>query len=89
MNYAMKLILTIKNENSLDICLKQGRKTIDHDNLTINQNLDNMLIASIDRLLLRNRIDRLSLKDVRISGKIRPEAVSTMIIKAVGSAIGT
>ena len=83
----MKLTLIIKNQNNITIELRENNKSIDHEDLTINQNLDNMLITAIDRLLIKNRINRLSLKSFKIPDKIRPEAVSSMIIKTVKTAL--
>lgn len=83
----MKLALTIKNENDIEIYLKRGRKVTDKESLTISQGFDNMLITAIDRLLIKNRINKLSLKSLKIPGKIRPEAVSSMIIKTIKTSL--
>lgn len=83
----MKLIITIKNKGTLAIRLKEGRQTIDEENLTISQNLDTLLIRAIDKILNRNTIDRLSLKTLEISGKMRSEAVSGMILKTLKNAL--
>jgi len=83
----MKLIIYQKNEKILDLQLKKGTKLLGQEYLTIGQNLDNMLIRTIDKLAVKTRISRLSLKNVQIQGKMRPEAVSTMVIKTVGEAL--
>lgn len=83
----MKIILTIQDRNSLTIELKQGSKVIDLEHLTISQDFDTMLIRAIDKLLARNRIDRLSLKTFEIPREIKPEVVSNMIIKTVKSGL--
>ena len=83
----MKLILTIKDKNQLTLQFKEGSKVIDKEDLTISQNLDTLLISTIDKLTIRNSIDRLSLKDLEIQGKMRPGASSTMIIGAVKRAL--
>ena len=83
----MKLILIIKNENELIFRLKEGVRVIDEESLTISQNLDNMLITAIDKLAIRNTIERISLKTLKIQGKSRPEATSSMIIKAFRSGL--
>ena len=80
------LKLSIK-ESIVTIWLKRGDKRIGHETLTISQNLDNMLIKSIDNMLVKNKIDRLSLKSLEIQGKMRPEAVSSMVIKTIGSGL--
>ena len=85
----MKLILIIKNDAGVHIGLKRGGKVIDNESLTIGRDLDNMLIIAIDKLLAKNRIDRLSLETLEIQGKMRAEAVSSMIIRTIKSAIET
>lgn len=83
----MKLVYNIKNTDTAVLQLKNGRRTLDELHLTVSQGFDSMLITAIDKLLIRNRIDRLSLKSLEIQGEIRPEAVSSMIIRALKSAI--
>ena len=87
MDSNMKLILTIKNQNSLVIQLRAGKRSIDNEHLTVSQNLDTLLIRAIDNLMTRNRIDRLSLKALEIRGNMRPGAVSSMILGAVKSGL--
>lgn len=83
----MKLTLTIQNHNNIIIGFKRGNGIMGEEHLTISQELDNMLIIAIDKLLAKNRIDRLSLKTLEIRGKMRYEAVSSMIIKTVKSGL--
>lgn len=83
----MKLVVHLKNDKELDIQLKQGSKVIDQKPLTIGQNLDTLLITAIDKLLAKNKMEGLSLKNVGIMGKLRPGAVSSMILKTVVSAL--
>lgn len=85
----MKLILTIQNQDNLILEIKQqDKKVIDRESLTISHNLDTLLITSIDKLLIRNRIDRLSLKGLEIREKLQDTAVSGMILKTVNIAMG-
>lgn len=77
------LTLIIQSDDRLEIKLQHDKAVIDRVYLTIDQSLDSMLISAIDKLLLRNRIDRLSLKSLKIQGKTRPEAVSGMITAAI------
>jgi hypothetical protein len=83
----MKLILTIKKNNTANLKLRAGNKVIGHEGLTLSQDFDNMLITSIDRLLKRNTIDRLSLKSLKIQGKIRLGSTSLMVMAAVKSGL--
>ena len=84
----MKLILTIKNEKELTIQLKEGNRVVDHEYLTIGQDFDNMLIATIDNMIVRNRIDRLSLKALEIRGYMKLGSVSSMILGTIMSGLG-
>ena len=77
----MKLILTIQNKNNLKIQFKEGRKLINHEDLTISHNLDTLLIRAIDKILSRNRISRLSLITLEIPAKLKDGAVSNMILR--------
>lgn len=79
----MNLIFKLQNEKDMVVELKNGKILIDEESLTISQGFDNMLIAVIDKLLVKNKIDRLSLKSFEIRGKLRPEAVSSMVIKSI------
>ena len=83
----MNLILILKNQNKLTIQLKQGDKIIDHKPLTISQGFDTLLISSIDKILVKNKIDRLSLKTFKIQGKLKPETVSSMILSTTISGL--
>lgn len=82
-----ELILTLKNNNTAEIKLKNDSKTLSKEDLTQSQDFDIMLITSIDRLLTKNRIDRLSLKSFKILGKMRPEAISSMITRTIKTAL--
>ena len=83
----MKLILTIQNQNELLIQLKEGRRLVADDYLTISQNLDTLLIRAIDNLMVKNRIDRLSLKTMEIRGNMKLGAVSSMILRTIRSGL--
>jgi len=56
---------------------------IDSEGLTINHRFDTLLIVAIDKLLAKNKIDRLLLKSLKIRGETGDGAVSGMIIKTV------
>lgn len=83
----MCLLFNIKNQRVVEIQLIKGKKVIDKTYLTMGQSFDMMLIRTLDKILRKNRIERLSLKIVKIRGKMRPEAVSSMILKTVIKAL--
>lgn len=74
----------LKNEN---IKNAQGSR-FSRAGLTINKNLDTLLIVVIDNILSRNNIDRLSLKTLEIKGKVSDGAVSSMVIQTVKAGLG-
>ncbi len=77
----MRLLLNIKNQSIIEIQLIKNKHIIDVAHLTISRNLDTLLIRAIDKVLSRNRIDRLSLIILEIPTKLKDEAVSNMIIR--------
>lgn len=83
----IKLIINLKEFNIALVELKRGTKTIGNESLTISQDFDTLLIRTIDKLLLSNRIDGLSLKSLEIQGKLRSGSVSSMILKTISSAL--
>ena len=83
----MRIVSIIKSNNQVALHLKQEERVIDELYLTISQDFDRLLIIAIDKLLTKNRINRLSLKTMNIQGKLRPEAISSMIIQAVKVAL--
>ena len=80
--YILHLIV-VQNQNNQVIQLKHGNSTVDEVHLTISQGFDNMLITAIDRLIIKNKISKLSLKSFKVLGKIRSESVSGMTIKTI------
>lgn len=67
--------------------LKGDNKSVYVETLTIGQDFDILLIRTLDKVLRKNKIDRLSVKSVEISGKLSPYALSSMVVKAVASAL--
>lgn len=100
----MRLFFSLENTNKLIIQLKHKSKLIDKTHLTVSQSFDIILIRTLDKILRKNKIERLSLKSVRgegpaqgrvyveISGKMASEqhvsSVSSMILKTVAMALG-
>ncbi|OGN07985.1 MAG: hypothetical protein A3J46_03980 [Candidatus Yanofskybacteria bacterium RIFCSPHIGHO2_02_FULL_41_11] len=82
----MEITLQVK-EDFVGITLKNKGVIIDETDLTISQGLDNMLIKALDNLIARNKIERLSIKNVEIGGELRGEAISSMVIKTVKTAL--
>lgn len=85
---SIKLILELKEPDSLAIDVRNGGLSVGRESLTLSQGLDILLIETIDKILASNRIDRLSLKSLEIRGKLRPGVMSSMVIETVRSALG-
>ncbi len=83
----MKLVFNIKNDNSIVIQLKKGKALVDQETLTIGRGLDMLLIKTLDNIIIRNKIDRLSLSNIGIKGKIDGQALWGMVLKTVKTAL--
>jgi hypothetical protein len=79
----IKLIIQIQDKDSLIFMLKKGAKVLDRESLTVLRGFDNISLGSIDKLLARNKIDKTTLKNIEIAGKIDEKSISGMIIKTM------
>lgn len=84
---AKSLYFDVIDDKNLTVEIRIEHRTLDKETLTIGRNFDRLLLTSIDKLLKKNKIERLSLKTSKIRGKIDKKAVSGMIIGAVFSAL--
>lgn len=78
----------IKNNKNLRLWIKNGEREFSEEELTPGQGFDNMLITSLDKILLKNTIRKSSLKSLEIQGEIRKISSQGMILRAVKEAIG-
>jgi len=67
--------------------LMEGKKLIDSLTFEFEANLDTMLIAGVDKILKRNRIESLSLKTVKVSGNIEKSSSAYKIAQTFIEAI--
>lgn len=85
----LKIYINVtKNNKNLRFLIKNGEREFREEELTPGQGFDNMLIRSLDKTLLKNRIRKSSLKNVEIQGEIRETSVWGMILTAIKEAIG-
>lgn len=77
----MILELNFKNKKIVSLILKDGQKIIDHADFKFERNLDEVLIASIDKILEKNNMDILSLKKGKITGKLERNSLSRQVAK--------
>ncbi|MEK7138788.1 MAG: hypothetical protein AAB799_01255 [Patescibacteria group bacterium] len=83
-----KVILNIRSyKSNLVMKLRVKGKTVSEGNLTIDRDLDIMLITTLDRILSKHRIGRLSLKRVEIRGKMPLNGVSGMVMEGTVKAL--
>ncbi|PIR41978.1 MAG: hypothetical protein COV30_00830 [Candidatus Yanofskybacteria bacterium CG10_big_fil_rev_8_21_14_0_10_37_15] len=63
----MNLIINFtEKRGEIELILQEGKERIDYLNFTFYNNLDDLLISSVDKILKRNKINVLSLKTLRI-----------------------
>jgi hypothetical protein len=84
------MILSIKIDNNLKeitASLKDGRRVLDSIKIGAGKDLDYLLIASIDKLFKRNRINPTMLNSVSVVGHIDKNSSSHKIILAFVQAL--
>lgn len=67
--------------------LMKNKHLIDKTNLTVGQDFDIVLIRTLDKILHKNIIGKLSLKSAQISGKMINGVISSMILKTTTEAL--
>ena len=89
-SYSTTMILEIffKNRNLVSLILKDRQKTVDTIDLEFDRNLETVLITGLDKILNKNKMSLLSLKMVRIAGKIKKGSLSYQIAQAFKKALG-
>ena len=82
------LTIDVKN-NSVDMSLKQGEKTVDSLKFGYSRNLDNELISGVDKILKKNRLN-ISFSGCFLEfGKYPQNSTSSLITKAIAEGIKT
>ena len=84
----MILEIFFKNRNLVSLILKDRQKTVDTIDLEFDRNLETVLITGLDKILNKNKMSLLSLKMVRIAGKIKKGSLSYQITQAFKKALG-
>ena len=67
--------------------LQDGRRLIDTLTFEFESNLDSVLIAAVDKILKRNRIDTSSLKTVKATGEVSKDSSAYKIAQTFIEAI--
>lgn len=82
-----KIIVEIKPTGGVGMLIIKGKKPVDCEDLTLNRDSDILFITALDKLLVRNKINRLSLKTLIIRGKMDNQALWGIILGAVLTAL--
>ncbi len=61
--------------------LKEGKKLIDSLTFDFEANLDSVLISAVDKICKRNRIETLSLKTLKVAGKLNKDSSAYKIVQ--------
>ena len=83
------LIINIINQNRISIQIKNASMETEDEYLTPGQGSDNMLIRLLDKILLKNKIKKSSLKNIEIQGEIRGISALGLVARAIKEALLT
>ncbi len=84
-----ELIIEFKDKKEIELKLLKNKEVLDMLTIKLDIHLDTLLVTSIDKILKRNRIDTLSLSDVRVAGSVEPSSVAYLVAKAIAEALKT
>ena len=83
----MVLKIILKNKTTFEIQLTQDGEVLDMLIMPLDFRFDTVLVTSIDKLLKRNRITRVSPLDILVEGFEDKSSMSFMIVKTVTEAL--
>lgn len=66
----MDLVIYFQKIGEIQLKLKRGQTVVDTLDFSFQSNLDDLLTSSIDKILIKNKIETLSLKIIKIEGDI-------------------
>lgn len=66
----MDLIINFVETGKITLKLKRGQLVVDALDFSFHGNLDDLLIASVDKIFKRNRIEASSLKTIKVEGEV-------------------
>lgn len=85
----MELKIIKKNKESVELNLVRDGEVVDMLIISLDFHFDTVLVTSIDKLLKRNRISRVSPFDVVLEGFEDESSTSFLIAKTVAQALKT
>ncbi len=83
----MELKIVKKNKESVEVQLIANERVLDMLIIPLDFSFDTVLVTSIDKLLKRNRIARVSLSDIVLDGFENESSMSSLIAKTVVEAL--
>ena len=79
----INITVTFKPDHHVRVSLDVGKDGVGHVDFSFDNNLETLLIDTIDKLLKKNRIDPSSLNKVRIGGVIDKNSLAYRIARTV------
>ena len=79
----INISITFKPDHHVLVALDAGKDSLGHVDFSFDNNLETLLIETIDKLLKKNRIDPSSLNKVRIGGVIDKNSLAYRIARTV------
>jgi hypothetical protein len=84
----MDLIINFtEKRGEVELKLQEGKKCIDTLTFEFEANLDSMLISGVDKIFKRNRIETLTLKTIKATGKVDKGSSAYKIVQTFMEAI--
>ena len=84
----MNLIINFtEKRGEVELKLQEGKRLIDTLTFEFEANLDSVLILAVDKIFKRNKIETLSLKMVKITGKVEKSSSAHKIAQTFIEAI--
>lgn len=79
----INITITFKPDRHVRVALDVGKESVGHVDFSFDNNLETLLIDTIDKLLKKNRIDPSSLNKVRIGGVVDKNSLAYRIARTV------
>jgi len=83
----MDLIIRRKNKETVEVELSRDGKVLDMLIIPLDFGFDTVLVTSIDKLLKKNRILRVSLSSINVEGLEDDSSMSSLVIRTVVEAL--
>jgi hypothetical protein len=83
----VKQLIVFKEGDQAGVRLREAAQILDQEVFPLDFRFDTMLVTSIDKVLKRNRIDRVSPLDVLMEGFVDESSMATLIARSVVAAL--